>query len=410
MSAATPTPTNAAEAGEALAAALAAGQRVEIVGQGSKRGFGHAVDADVVLSTAKLTGLGLYEPEELVMSAAPGTPIAEIERTLADSNQHLEFEPPDLGPLYGLPAGQGTIGGAFAGNLAGPRRIRVGAARDHLLGVHLVTGRGEPIKSGGRVVKNVTGYDLPKVMCGSFGTLALITHVTFKAMPRPETGASLALSGLPRAELLKALRTAMASPYDIASTAYVSAEALNHSGSGLAAPNAGVALIRIEGTEPSVRYRLERARDLLASGGAELAVIEAGASDQLWRELRDATLVNAAAADAPLWKLSVAPSAADAVLDGLANILHPAFCADWSGGLIWAAYRGAAEDAGAAEIRRVIAAHGGSATLMRAPEAVRARVPVFTPQSAPVQALSQRLKASFDPDGRLNPGKLQLQG
>jgi len=180
-------PRDAKDVEAAVAWALAEVKTLEIVGHGSKRGIGRAAQWDLSLDLSDLSGVTLYEPEELVLSARAGTPLAEIETLLAAHNQELAFEPMDYGPVFGAPAGCGTIGGTIAANLSGPRRIKAGAARDHFLGVSAVSGRAETFKSGGRVVKNVTGYDLCKVLAGSHGTLAVMTDVTVKVLPRAET-------------------------------------------------------------------------------------------------------------------------------------------------------------------------------------------------------------------------------
>src|SRR5579872_1519818 len=204
-------PRDAAEVEQAVRSALAGGKTLEVVGRGSKRTIGRAAQWDATLDLSGLSGVTLYEPEELVLSAKAGTPLAEIEALVAGSRQELAFEPMDYGPVLGDAAGAGTIGGAIAANLAGPRRMKTGAARDHFLGVSAVSGRGETFKSGGRAVKNVTGYDLCKVLAGSFGTLAAMTDVTVKVLPKPETEATLLLFGLDDRRAGAAMTAAMAS-------------------------------------------------------------------------------------------------------------------------------------------------------------------------------------------------------
>src|SRR3954466_8885175 len=191
--------------------ALAEGKTLEVMGQGSKRGIGRAAQWDLGLDLSDLLGITLYEPEELILSAKAGTPIAEIERLLEANNQELAFEPIDYGPVFGADPGRGTIGGVLGANLSGPRRIKAGAARDHFLGVSAVSGRGESFKSGGRVVKNVTGYDLCKLMAGSWGTLAAMTDVTIKVLPRSETEQTLLVRGLDPARAVAAMTSAMGS-------------------------------------------------------------------------------------------------------------------------------------------------------------------------------------------------------
>jgi glycolate oxidase FAD binding subunit len=262
-------PGTAEELKEVVAWAVAEVAPLEILGAGSKRGYGRPVEAETRVTLERLGGIGLYEPAELVMSAQAGTPLAEIEARLAENHQQLAFEPPDYGPLLGGAPGRTTIGGVFACNLSGPRRIKAGAARDHFLGVQAITGRGDLIKSGGRVVKNVTGYDLCKLFAGSFGTLAAMTEVTFKVLPAPEEACTLAVRACDRASGFATLRTAIASAYEVAGAAYLPAAAAKRSASAtLAGAAADLALVRLEGQSPSVRYRAERLKALLGTNGA----------------------------------------------------------------------------------------------------------------------------------------------
>ena len=216
-------PRDAKDVEAAVRWALAEAKTLEIVGRGSKRGIGRAAQWDLSLDLSELSGVTLYEPEELVLSAKAGTPLAEIEKLLAEHNQELAFEPIDYGPLLGGAAGHGTIGGTVAANLSGPRRIKAGAARDHFLGFTAVSGRGETFKSGGRVVKNVTGYDLCKLMAGSWGTLAAMTDVTVKVLPRAETEQTLLVLGLDDAKAAQAMSAAMGSPNDVSGAAHLPA-------------------------------------------------------------------------------------------------------------------------------------------------------------------------------------------
>src|SRR5512142_2001127 len=214
-------PRDAKEVEEAVRWALGNDKALEVSGQGTKRAIGRPSQTDLTLDLSGLTGLTLYEPAELVLSARAGTPLAEIEAELEMHNQQLAFEPIDYGPLLGGEAGAGSIGGVIAANLSGPRRIKAGAARDHFLGVTAVTGRGDTIKSGGRVVKNVTGYDLCKLFAGSWGTLAAMTDVTLKVLPKPETEATVLVSGLIDAQACAAMLAAMGSPFDVSAAAHL---------------------------------------------------------------------------------------------------------------------------------------------------------------------------------------------
>jgi glycolate oxidase FAD binding subunit len=398
---------------DAIRWALSEEEPLEIVGGGTKRGIGRPVQASRTLDLSGLSGVSLYEPAELVLTAAAGTPLAEVEAMLDEQRQQLAFEPADLGPLLGAPAGRQTLGGVVSANLSGPRRIKAGAARDHVLGCRAVSGFGEAFKAGGRVVKNVTGYDLPKLFTGAWGTLVALTEVTLKVLPAPEHERTLLLLGLDDAAAVAALSLALGSPYEVAGAAHLPAGiAAASSIQEVAGAGASVAAIRLEGFAPSVAYRAGRlAAELAAATGAPAAAVEGEASRALWREIRDVRPF-AAAPDLAVWKLSVAPTEGPRVVAELSRRLGARAFYDWGGGLVWIGLDPAAggTDAGAAAVRAALGgtdAAGGHATLIRAPEAVRASVPVFQPQPAPLAALSARVKDTYDPKRILNPGRLQ---
>jgi glycolate oxidase FAD binding subunit len=395
-------PTSVDELKDVVGSALAESAPLRVAGAGSKDGFGRPLDLPV-LHVEGLSGIGLYEPEELVMTVAAGTPMTEIEACLADNHQQLAFEPPDYGALLGGAAGRATIGGVLACNLSGPRRIKAGAARDHFLGVQLVTGRAELIKAGGRVVKNVTGYDLCKLLAGSFGTLAVMTEVTVKVLPAAEETLTLVFAGLEVAEALGALRAAMASAYDASGAAYLPADAAGRcSVAAIAGAGTGVAAVRLEGPGPTMRHRADGLKDLLKLSEAEIGELDTVGSLTFWREVRDVALLPDAAL---LWRVSLPPSNGAELVAALQERLSLQWLADWAGGLIWLAVDGAGlPDGGAAAIRAALAAHGGHATLIRADAALRARIEVFQPQAEPLARLSARVKESFDPQRILNPG------
>jgi glycolate oxidase FAD binding subunit len=393
------TPTTSADVLAAVQWAAAEEAPLEIVGHGSKRAIGRPQQAEHTLDLSKLTGVTLYEPAELVLSAKAGTPLAEIEKLLADNGQRFDFEPMDYGPLLGQAPGRGTIGGVLAANLAGPRRLKAGAARDHILGIHAVSGRGEAFKSGGRVVKNVTGYDLCKLMAGSWGTLGVMTDVTIKTLPRAETEASILLTGLDDRRATQAMADAMGSSCDVSGAAHLPAAIVGQIPQ-LAATRP-VTILRLEGVTPSVAHRSRVLAELLKAYGSA-ANCGPGVSRVLWRSIRD--VLPLAGDDRPVWRVSTAPMQGAAVA-ARAAAAGAAYFFDWAGGLIWIAMP-PSDDAGTAVIRPAVAAAGGHATLIRAPAAVRAAVAVFDPQDAGVAALAQRVKDSFDPKGILNPGRM----
>jgi len=398
-------PRDARDVAAAVAWAVGEGKTLEIVGQASKRAIGRAAQWDLTLDLSGLTGVTLYEPEELVLSARAGTPLAEIEALIGGKGQELAFEPMDCGPLFGRVGSKGTLGGVLAANLSGPRRIKAGAARDHFLGVAAVSGRGEAFKSGGRVVKNVTGYDLCKVLAGSWGTLAAMTDVTVKVLPRAETEQTLLAFGLDDRTAVRAMAAALGSPTDISGAAHLPAGAAQRV-AGAASAGRAVTALRIEGVGPSIVPRRAALEALLKPFGDLIAVGER-ASRALWQAVRDVTPFEAppAGTAAALWRISTAPSRGPEVVAQVAAQCEAAAFYDWGGGLIWMQLAGPA-DAGAKLVRRAVADGGGHATLFRADVAARAAVDVFAPQSRSLAALSQRVKDSFDPKGTLGPGRM----
>ncbi|HEX3537896.1 MAG TPA: glycolate oxidase subunit GlcE [Stellaceae bacterium] len=391
-------PANLDELRDAVAVALAAEEPVEIVGGGSKRGLGRPLQTPHLLDLSRLAGIREYEPSELVLTAGGATPLAEIERALAEHGQMLAFEPPDWRGLLGG-EGKATLGGVLACNLAGPRRIKAGAARDHFLGFRGVSGRGEAFKAGGKVVKNVTGYDLCKLMAGSYGTLAALEEVTVKVLPRPESVATVLFSGVGPAAAVRLMNAALGSPHEVSGAAYLPA------GSGAVPPRA-VAL-RVEGPTPSVAFR----RDALAREYAVVAPAEflAGAeSAALWRAVGDASPL-AGLGEQAVWRISVAPARGAELAEAIARQLDTVWFLDWGGGLLWVAVP-EADDGGAAAIRNAIrGAEGrdtGHGTLVKASPALRRAVEVFEPQPPGLAALSRRVKEAFDPRHILNPGRM----
>ncbi len=394
-------PRDAKEVEDAVRWALGNDKALELTGRGTKRAIGRPSQTDLTLDLSGLTGVTLYEPAELVLSARAGTPIAEIEALLDKNKQELAFEPMDYGPLLGVDANGGTLGGAIAANLSGPRRIKAGAARDHFLGVTAITGRGETIKSGGRVVKNVTGYDLCKLLAGSWGTLAAMTDVTVKVLPKAETEATVLVAGLNDARACAAMAAAMGSSSDVSGAAHLP----DHVASwfdGLLRTEASTVL-RLEGFAPSVEHRKAALAKLMKSFGP-VSLIDEKDSHALWRSIRNVQPFAAEAARSrPLWRISVAPGKGHEIAAAITPAAQMFY--DWAGGLIWVAMPFAAEP-DAAAIRGATAALGGHATLVRAPTAVRAAMDVFAPEEPALHALTRRVKESFDPKAVLNPGRM----
>lgn len=338
---------------------------------GGTRPIGKLTHGDV-LPTTGLSGITLYEPGALTLVAKAGTPLSEIATTLDAENQRLAFEPMDHRTLLGT-SGAPTIGGVVAGNVSGPRRIAVGACRDFMLGVRFVDGAGQIIKNGGRVMKNVTGYDLVKLLTGSYGTLGVLTEVSLKVLPKPETSATLALSGLSIAQAVAAMSSAFRSPFEITGAAHMP-------------QNGGQTLLRIEGFEESVKYRTNALKDLLASFG-EVSVLPAA---DHWSPI--ANVNGFAEAPGDIWRISVRPSAAPQIVEALPT--GSDVMLDWGGGLIWA------HVPQGTDVRAKLGAFQGHATFIKG----HANVPTFQPEPAPLAAITAGLRQKFDPRNILNTG------
>jgi len=387
---------------QAVSWAVAEGKRLDVVGQGSKHAIGRPSQTDLTLDLSGLSGVTLYEPEELVLSARAGTPISEIEKLVTSKGQELAFEPLDYGQVLGLPQGRGTIGGVLAANLSGPRRIKAGAARDHFLGVSAVSGRGETFKSGGRVVKNVTGYDLCKLLAGSFGTLAVMTEVTIKTLPRAETEVTVMVLDLDDERACRVMAEAMGAPCEVSGAAHLPSHLSAHF-DGLHTLTKAATVFRLEGVGPSIAHRKAVLAAMMKPHGA-VEILDEAKSRALWRCIRDAApFGHGLEAERALWRVSVPPARGFELAEMVSTGAQMFY--DWAGGLIWIGMPHA-EDAGALPLRDAMAILGGHATLIRAPAAVRAALDVFEPQDKGVAALTRRVKDSFDPKGVLNPGRM----
>jgi glycolate oxidase FAD binding subunit len=403
---------DAADVEQVVRAALANEQPLEIIGRGSKRAVGQPMATNAVLDLSTLNAVTSYEPNELIITVQAGAPLADVLSLIDSKNQQFAFEPMNTAPLLGT-SEAGTIGGMIGVGLAGPRRIKAGGARDHLLGAQAVSGFGDSFKAGGKVVKNVTGYDLCKLLAGSWGTLAVMTEVTLKVMPKPETECTLLLRGLDDATANRAMTAALGSPFDVSAAAHVPSSAFrsgDRSGLGeLGAAGQAATLLRLEGIAASVAHRVTTLRQLLAPfGTAEL--IEDTASAPLWASIRD---VRPFAADGalgawPVWRIVCPPASGAALGERLARETGGDVIYDWGGGLIWAAVP-PKPDAHATMLRERVDAVGGHAMLLRGSEDVRRNVDVFHPQSGGLAALGERVRHSFDPKHILNRGRMMRE-
>jgi glycolate oxidase FAD binding subunit len=404
----TPRVRDARDVEEVVRAAIASEQPLEIIGHGTKRLIGQPMATNAVLDVSALNAVTSYEPNELIITVQSGAPLADVQSLIDSRNQQFAFEPMDTSALLGV-SGSGTIGGMIGVGLAGPRRIKAGGARDHLLGAHAVSGFGDSFKTGGRVVKNVTGYDLCKLLTGSWGTLAVMTEVTLKVMPKPESERTLVLSGLDDLTANRAMIAALGSPYDVSGAAHLPGSVFGSSSGALArlgATGRAVTLLRLEGIAASVADRVGSLGRALATFGA-VEMLQDDASASVWAEVRD---VEPFAADGarglwPVWRIVCPPASGGALGQALARESQGDVIYDWGGGLIWAALP-PKPDAQAALVRARVDAAGGHAALIRAPDEVRRSVDVFQPQPGGLAALSERIRNSFDPRTILNRGRM----
>jgi glycolate oxidase FAD binding subunit len=393
---------------QAVRAAIASEQPLEIIGHGSKRLMGQPMATNALLDLSALSAVTSYEPNELIITVQAGAPLADVKSLIDSKNQHFAFEPLNTGLLLGTP-GEGSIGGMIGAGLAGPRRVQAGGARDHLLGAHAVSGFGDSFKAGGRVVKNVTGYDLCKLLAGSWGTLAVMTEVTLKVMPRPESERTLVLRGLDDISAGRAMTAALGSPFDVSGAAHVPNSVFRHAGGGLAdvgSPREAVTFLRLEGITASAAHRAAALAKLLAPFAAA-EILEDAPSAAIWGSVRDVEpfAANGALGAWPVWRIVCPPASGGALGQALARDTGGDVIYDWGGGLIWAALPPRA-DAQAALVRPRVDAVGGHAMLLRGSEEVRRHVDVFHPQKAGVAALSERVRHGFDPKNILNRGRM----
>jgi glycolate oxidase FAD binding subunit len=360
---------------------LASDKPFSISGQNTRAGFGNASQTEVNICADMIKGIIEYDPAELVMQAKAGTPLSDIEDALSGNNQHLAFEPPKLGRLYDKNSGSGTIGGAFMANLSGPRRFTAGAARDHILGVKAVSGRGEIYKSGGNVIKNVTGYDLSKLLTGSWGTLSIVTELSFKVLPAPPVSISIALEGLEINAALGLLSSLAQSALDLTGLAFIPGETLTSSNAEVFSSHIeNLLLIRLEGSSTSVRERINALHQMVPESMTAIQY-EDEQSRCLWKIIGDLDLLNSAGKENCIVKLS-------------------------AGACIWLSLENDKAPVNIRQLRAALANNGGSVVLYRAPDIIKQQVGIFSDMSDGLWALTHRLKDSFDPKNILNPHRL----
>jgi glycolate oxidase FAD binding subunit len=403
--------TSEADVVEAVRAARDWKSPLNIVGARTKRNLGRAVASwGTVLDLSGLRGIVSYEPEELIVTVKPGTPVSELTEVLAAKNQRLGFDPADWGPLLGAKACAATIGGVIAADTCGSAAVRYGRVRDHLLGFRAVNGWGEAYKAGGKVVKNVTGFDLPKLMCGAFGTLGPLTEVTLRVFPKAPESAVYAVTRTSEEQGLALLRRAWSSPLEATGLAYLSHAAgyyfpeidtPDREDTGGDTEDDGdddlsdkrIAVFRVEGT----RAALAEKKAMLSSLTGPHPLQEVADGDAVFKRIDSATAFVNTLED--VWLLHVPP----ATMTEVASRANGIWIADWAGGRLW--IRGTPGYAGT-WLREATARLGGNAVLVRASEQTRIRVAPFEPERPERAALTRAVKAAFDPLGLFNPGRM----
>lgn len=393
-----------AELAEFVRSAHAGSHRLEVCGFRSKREAGRPLRPSAVVSTAKLSGITQYDPQELVISAKAGTPLHEVEAALSKRNQELAFEPADLSRIYGKDALAASVGSIAAMNVSGPRRILRGAARDHLLGIRAVNGEGVAIKSGGRTLKSAAGVDLVRGICGSWGTLAVFTELTFKVLPKAPEGRTIVFLGLADEAAVGVMSAAMGTPHEVSGTIHLQGQLVERLSDPEIAPSkTSVTALRLEGVSESLAYRAEKLRRQLAPFG-ETYELDHQRSRLFWADIRSLAFLSADF-ERPLWRITVAPSKAPLIVRALSAFFPVNAAYEWSGGLLWLELP-PSSDASVTEVRRVLAEFPVDSMLMRAPRQVRAAIEVFHPLPLAKMKIVQALKKAFDPAGVLNPGRM----
>ncbi len=380
-------PKDEAELAQIITKAKSDNISLRIKGGGTRQGLGNFIKTDAILSLKNISGISLYEPDALTLVAKAGTSIKEINKLLKKEGQRLGFDPMDHRAIYHS-SGEPTIGAIIAANISGSRRIIAGGARDALIGVRFINGSGEIIKNGGRVMKNVTGLDLVKLMAGSFGTLGVLSEVSLKLLPIAQRELSLIINGQSLEKAISTMSKALGSPFEITGAAFLPNE-----------KDEAKTCLRIEGFSSQVDYRLKKLSELLVKG-EKIEILEGKLHEKLWQSIRDVkTFKNS---KKPLWRLSIKPSDAPAISNQLSKITAADMIFDWAGGLIWAQLQDE-DNAQADAVRHIIKQFGGHATLVRGSDELREVVDVFQPEQEMVAKLSSSIRQKFDPSGILNP-------
>jgi glycolate oxidase FAD binding subunit len=374
---------------------------LEINGLQSKKKIGRNFQSEKTLDLSDYSGIIEYKPEELYIKVKSGTPIKEIISELDKNKQQLAFEPNDFGFIFSGSSNEGSIGGVISCNFSGSRRFKSGSARDHLLGFQGINGKGEIIKSGGTVVKNVTGYDLCKLLSGSFGTLTVLTELSIKILPKPETNKTLIINNPHLKKALEYLGATLSSSIDPSGGVfYPEYFRKNFTFNDLTQEGALIG-VRVEGPSNSVNHRIERLCKELDVLKDEFSILDHEQSNIFWEKTRKLQVFNAIKSS--LLRIVVPISETFDVIQKLKSYEINYFL-DWGGSLIWLQVK-EIDTKILKEIKDIIQKAQGYLTVIKIEEDMKASIDIFTVDPIKYK-ISEKIKKSFDPKRILNPGKM----
>jgi glycolate oxidase FAD binding subunit len=402
-------PTNENEVAGLIKKLYKSNTPLEIIGSGSKKEIGKPLQCAQTLNLSRLNGIIEYLPEELYIKVKAGTSIEKIENRLKKNNQQLAFEPIDFGYLFQGKSNSGTAAGQVACNISGPRRFKVGSTRDHILGFKAVNGRGEIIKSGGTVVKNVTGYDLSKLICNSYGTLAAITEITFKVLPTSEESKTLVIHNQSIDSAPEYLEKAISSSNEVSGATFLPTEPIcNNCEMNIEntfklndlKKKGSMTAIRIEGSKTSTNERLKNLIEELNLLESNISVLETLQTEIFWKKVKNLEFFSLTKNN--IFRIVIPPSECVKLIYEIPNNFK--YFVDWGGALIWVEACELSEKK-FESIRRKVILHGGYMTMIKNSNYLPYVEDVFTINNARFN-ISQSIKKSFDPKRILNPGKM----
>ena len=374
---------------------------IEIVGNQSKLDIGKKMQCAKTLDMSKFSGIIDYKPEELYIKVKAGTPLNFVREELKKNKQHLAFEPVNFSKIFKKNSNEGTVGGTLSCNFSGSRRFKVGSARDHILGFKGFNGKGEKIKSGGTVVKNVTGYDLSKLITGSFGTLLAISELTLKVLPLESETKTIIVSELSLEHAIGIMGSAIASSNDPSGAVYYPGNLRNNFVFNDLTHPGSITAIRVEGTKISTEQRINNLTKELVLEDKKLTILDSTQSEIFWEDTRSLKAISTN--DQNILRAVVPPSETVNLLNRL-KTFHPNYFLDWGGSLIWLELDYLSSQK-IDQIRDRILKANGYLTVIKSPENVKSSSEIFTIDPIKFK-ISQNIKKSFDPKRIFNPGKM----